>query len=112
MIAVCFDIHTKHISALCWRKIESFNQVKDVQQMLKGVVSGFLLCSLNYSDMFRLPNVIFRVLQFPFISYASLLVCVSGGCELLFTGCVLLLRNASQYVLAFLELSFCWTSFT
>jgi hypothetical protein len=39
--------------------------VKDVQQMPKGVVSSFL-CSLNYSDMFRLPNVIFRGLHFHF----------------------------------------------
>jgi hypothetical protein len=30
------------------------------QQMLKGVVSNFLLCSLNYPDMFRHPNAICR----------------------------------------------------
>jgi TolA-binding protein len=36
------------------------NQVKYVQQMLKGVVSSFLLCSINYPHMFRLPNAIFR----------------------------------------------------
>jgi hypothetical protein len=34
----------------------------------------FLLCSINYSDMFRLPNAIFRGLHFPFISYSSRLV--------------------------------------
>jgi hypothetical protein len=58
-------------------------QVKDVQQMLKGVVSSFLLCSINYPDMFRLPNAIFRGLHYPYISYSSFLVCVSGDCGLL-----------------------------
>jgi hypothetical protein len=35
--------------------------------MLKGVVSSFLLCSLNYPNMFWLSNAIFRGLHFPFI---------------------------------------------
>jgi hypothetical protein len=54
--------------------------------MLKGAVSSFLLCSTNYLDMIRLPNAIFRGLHYPFISYSSFLLCVSGGYGLLFTG--------------------------
>jgi hypothetical protein len=36
------------------------NPVEENQLMLKGVVSNFLLCSLNYPDMFRHPNAIFK----------------------------------------------------
>jgi hypothetical protein len=51
-----------------------YDQAKDFQQMLKGVVSSFLLCLLNYPDMFRLPNAIFRGLHFPFLYATSVLV--------------------------------------
>jgi hypothetical protein len=40
------------------------NPVQDKQQILKGVIS-FLLYSLNYPDMFRHPNAIFRGLYVP-----------------------------------------------
>jgi hypothetical protein len=39
--------------------------VQDNQQKLKGVLSVFLLYSLNYPDMFRHTNAIFRGLHFP-----------------------------------------------
>jgi hypothetical protein len=79
--------------------MQSVKQVKDVQQMLKDVVrSFFLLCSLNYPDMFWLPNAILRGLQFPFHKLRQFLVGISGWCGLLFTQCGHLLRNASQYV--------------
>jgi hypothetical protein len=59
----------------------------------QGHCKQFLLCSINYPNIFRLPNAIFRGLHFPFISYSSLLVCISGGYGLLFTRCGHLLRN-------------------
>jgi predicted nucleotidyltransferase component of viral defense system len=52
-------------------KLQTTDQVKDVQQMLKDVASSFLLYSLNYRDMFGLPNAIFRGYTFLFISYFS-----------------------------------------
>jgi hypothetical protein len=51
----------------------------------QGCCKHFLLFSINYPDMFRLTNAIFRGLHYPFISYSSFLVGVSGGCGLLFT---------------------------
>jgi hypothetical protein len=74
------------------------NQVKNVKKKTQGRCKQFLLCSINYPDMFRLQNAIFRGLHFSFIRCSSFLVCVSGGCGLLFTRCGHLLRNASQYV--------------
>jgi hypothetical protein len=67
------------------------NSVKENQLMLKVVVSKFLLCSLNYPNMFRHPNATFRgvicfckllQLQSAFrvdVSYCSLGVAVCCG---------------------------------
>jgi hypothetical protein len=55
-----------------------FNQVKDVQEMLKGIVSSFFIVLIKLPWQFRLPNAIFRGLHVPIISYSSFLVCVLG----------------------------------
>jgi hypothetical protein len=68
---------------LIWDLYWVLDSAKNNKQMLKAIL---LLCLLNYPDMFRHPNAIFRGLHFP-CKLLQFFVCVSGGCGVLFARC-------------------------